>query len=287
MSTLLAAGADINALDRSGRTPLDLSLLFGCLEMTAALRFAHTESQNSLQLQQMNLRLQVELALRQTSGIISQNPSDLVMKEVVETPSKYLSRLTLSDIDWIVTYHESNTKVPFYDEASLLRSAAEHGLTEIVERLRTRTSFYDNAPPPQPPEKDDTMVKPYSFQTSTKGLQDIIPILQTACGRAFPNLEMLETLIEKCGVDVNARSRKAPDPYSSYGSEKGDTQSTALHYLASAEYFWQLDGIRFLVQHGADIDAKNRKGRRLSILRVQAPLKITWAITMASGSQHV
>lgn len=63
MSTLLIAGADINAPDSSGLTPLDLSLILGCLEMTTALRLAHPKIQNSLQLEEMDVRLQVELAL--------------------------------------------------------------------------------------------------------------------------------------------------------------------------------------------------------------------------------
>lgn len=260
VSTLIAAGADVNALDRSGRTPLDLSLMLECHEMTAALRFSHPKIQKSLQLEEMDLRLQIELALKQKPSVIGQNSSDPVMKEVLENPSKYLSRLTSSDIDRIVSYHENNSTMPFYDEAPLLQIAAKYGLTEIVERLGTRVSYYDSAPPLKPPEKDDTMMKPYSFPISTKKSQDIVPILQTACERAFPNLRMLEVLIEKCGVDVNARSRKAPDPHSSYGSEKVDIESPALHCLASAEYFWQLDGIQFLVQNGADVDAKNEKG---------------------------
>lgn len=193
------------------------------------------------------------------------------MKDVLENPSKYLSRLTSSDIDWIVTYHENNTTVPFYDEAPLLRVAAQHGLTEIVERLGTRVSCYDNAPHPEPVEKGDSIVKPNSFPVSTKELQFIIPILQTACERASSNLKMLETLIEGCGVDVNATSQKAPDPYSSFRSKKVNTQSTALHWLASAEYFWQLDGIRFLVRHGGNIEAKNEEGETPLHIAITAP----------------
>lgn len=60
---LLVAGADINELDKNSQTPLDLSLLFDCREMLAALRSAHPDIKCQ-QLEEVNEKLEIELALR-------------------------------------------------------------------------------------------------------------------------------------------------------------------------------------------------------------------------------
>ena len=242
---LLEAGADINWLDKSGKTPLNLSISLECLDMTAILQCVHSNTEKSLDLEKIDTELRIKMKSRQDSGEESQNSFNLAMKEVLETPSAYLSHLTLSDMDCIIAQYENDDTLPFYDKPSLIKVAAELGITEIVDRLRESVRFYDRAPPLRP---------------STEGSQDIIPILQYACGRSFPNLKMLETLIEKCAVDVNALSRQSTSLYPSHQSEKGDIKRAALHCLASADYFWQLEAIHFLVQHGADIDIRNEKG---------------------------
>jgi hypothetical protein len=42
--------------------------------------------------------------------------------QIVRTPSKYLTRLAFSDIDFIITYHEATKKTPFEKGVSLLIS---------------------------------------------------------------------------------------------------------------------------------------------------------------------
>jgi ankyrin repeat protein len=154
-----------------------------------------------------------------------------------------------------------NIAEPFYDEGPLLHAAAEYGLTEVVDRLSQKVSFYDSSPSLQPPESDgDTAQNKYP-KYGKPGKEDVLPILHTACRRSSPNLTMLKLLVEKCNVDVNARSREHQYRYSSYKSEYGDLESTGLHWLASAASFWQLDGIRYLLEKGADINATNEKGQ--------------------------
>ncbi|RDL31844.1 Glucanase [Venustampulla echinocandica] len=262
---LLAAGADINELDKNGRTPLDLSLLFDCREMLSALRFAHPDIKCQ-QLEAANPKLEIELALRRIPSVIDHDLSDPAIKQIVRTPSKYLTRLASPDIDFIVTYHETakdtlfDKAEPFYDEGPVLHSAAKYGLTEVVQRLSHKVLFYDSSPSLQPPESDGSAAQEDS-KFHKPGKEDISPILHTACQRRSPNIKMLKLLVEKCNVDVNARSREHQYRYSSYESKYGDIESTALHWLASADSFWQLDGIRYLVENGADINATNEKGQ--------------------------
>ncbi|KFY82446.1 hypothetical protein V500_10542 [Pseudogymnoascus sp. VKM F-4518 (FW-2643)] len=300
---LLMAGADVNELDKNGQTPLDLSLSFDCREMQSALRFAHPDIKCQ-QLEVVNHKLEIELALRHIPSVIDHDLSDSATKEIVRTPSKYLTRLASSDIDFIVTYHETveetlfgkaiidknvnatlkgiftewlfslgtyhighladeieNIAEPFYDEGPLLHVAAEYGLTEVVDRLSQKVSYYDSSPSLQPPDSDDDAVQKKQSTFYEPGKEDISPILHTACQRRSPNLKMLKLLVQKCNIDINARSREHQYRYSSDESNYGDLESTGLHWLASADSFWQLEGIQYLVEKGADINATNEKGQ--------------------------
>jgi ankyrin repeat protein len=142
-----------------------------------------------------------------------------------------------------------------------LHAAAEYGLTEVVERLSQKVSFYDSSPGRQPPESDGDAAQKKHSRFYKPGKEDVSPILHTACQRLSPNLKMLKLLVEKCNVDINARSREHQFRYSSDESEYGYLESTALHWLASADSFWQLGGIRYLVEKGADINVTNEKGQ--------------------------
>ena len=56
-----------------------------------------------------------------------------------------------------------NIAEPFYDEGPLLHVAAEYGLTEVVDRLSQKVSYYDSSPSLQPPDRNgDAMQKKHS-----------------------------------------------------------------------------------------------------------------------------
>jgi ankyrin repeat protein len=118
--------------------------------------------------------------------------------------------------------------------------------------LHQRVAFYDTSPNLQPPKNDgDDKQKRYShYQLGEHGA---LPILHTACQRKAPNLKMVKLLVETCNVDINARSKDTINGTCS--------NATALHWLASADSFWQLEAIRYLVGKGAEINATNANGQ--------------------------
>jgi len=59
-------------------------------------------------------------------------------------------------------------------------------------------------------------------------------ILHVVCKRAFLNMEMLDVLIDKCGVDVNARALESP--YSNIIDKIFEGPIT-LYYFIKAEYW--------------------------------------------------
>jgi ankyrin repeat protein len=90
------------------------------------------------------------------------------------------------------------------------------------------------------------------------GVKRLAPTLHVACARKLPNVDMVQVLVNKCGVDVNAHALAEPQRWAKIAeSVEG---GTALHVLAEARYWWQLEALKFLLQNGARINALNEKG---------------------------
>jgi ankyrin repeat protein len=119
--------------------------------------------------------------------------------------------------------------------------------------LHQKVAFYDTSPNLQPPKNDEDDDKQKRYRDHQPGEKGALPILHTACQRESPNLRTVKVLVETCNVDVNARSKDTIDGTAS--------NSTALHWLAAADSFWQLEAIRYLVVKGAEINATNAKGQ--------------------------
>lgn len=88
--------------------------------------------------------------------------------------------------------------------------------------------------------------KRYSFQSP---LQVIEPLLQVACKRPVWNMDMVKLLIEEGQVDVNAH-HITMDRSDFYNTETIIQRKTALHILAQGEFWWQIEAITYLVEHG-------------------------------------
>lgn len=99
-------------------------------------------------------------------------------------------------------------------------------------------------------------------------------LLGSACQRELPSLHIIETLVETIKVDVNTKFNlmaysetgdTGTGPASEASSEAWDGPrcgtSTALHELASSRYFWQLEALGYVLDHGADIEARDGQGQ--------------------------
>jgi len=78
-------------------------------------------------------------------------------------------------------------------------------------------------------------------------------LLGTACERDLPSLHLVELLVDKLGVDVNAIYNRRGSSYKLQGG-------TALHVLASGDYFWQIEALEYLLSKGPDIEARSQNG---------------------------
>jgi hypothetical protein len=68
---------------------------------------------------------------------------------------------------------------------------------------------------------------------------------------------MLELLVTKHSSDVNARSLALTPSGQMVDAIEGPT---ALHCLAKAMFWWQLEAIKFLVENGANVNSKDERG---------------------------
>ncbi|KAL7920278.1 putative ankyrin repeat protein [Trichoderma austrokoningii] len=78
-------------------------------------------------------------------------------------------------------------------------------------------------------------------------------LLGTACKRSLPSLHIIQLLVKKIGVDVNAIYK----PQGYWHKLRG---GTALHILASGNHFWHIEALEYLLSKGATVEARNKDG---------------------------
>lgn len=127
---------------------------------------------------------------------------------------------------------------------SLLHAIASWGLTELMQRVGKDCQRYEDI--------SWVKINPRVYPDYIGPLQ---PILHAVCSRQFSNIGMLIMLVDTFGCDPNTRHQV-------YDYDKKDLKDgpAALHILAQAKHFWQLEAIQYLFERGADINAKNDKG---------------------------
>ncbi|RFU29562.1 hypothetical protein B7463_g6755, partial [Scytalidium lignicola] len=256
VKSLLAAGADPTVLDSRNKSPLELALSYDCLEMVQALNFTVDEVQKGLGLEPKDFRFYTEVALNQRTRIGCRDLPEDARQEILCHPARYVASLRFDDVDWLIQNKANLTNgddetIHLSNGDSFLHVVASNGLTEMMESLGNLARFYD----------DPSLVKSRLLKAGYKNdyLGHFIPILHAACQRKLPNMQMVQILIEKCGVDINGHALVLAKQYGKLETNSADGP-TALHRLAEASQWWYLDAIRYLVEHGANINSRNERG---------------------------
>ena len=85
------------------------------------------------------------------------------------------------------------------------------------------------------------------------------PLLPVACNTSMPNMEVVRTLVEELGANVNAKTLSIPSASRMRRVEVED--GTALHTLAQGEHWWQAaQALPYLLGKGADIESRDAAG---------------------------
>lgn len=104
-----------------------------------------------------------------------------------------------------------------------------------------------------------TLLEKYSVEIASleeieweEGEADPGSLLCHACEQPLPRLEIIKVLVETLKVDVNHISNR-------YGYTYKGSKATALHWLSTGAHFWNIEAINYLLDHGADIEARNAR----------------------------
>ncbi|KAK0631279.1 ankyrin repeat-containing domain protein [Immersiella caudata] len=282
---LIKAGSDVAAPDENGSTALDVALRDGCAEFvelfasdeellqkaTTPTEISRITRRASGDLEHPNQKMRAHLALaRPRSGLPNLRVSQNTLDEVRESPHRYLDLLTIDDAAELINeaFEAEPSRASHY---SLLKDLLKPAKLAIAEKTPQLVNYYSS----------DASARGYIEKSREAGdrYYDLpaLTTLQMACQAPECNLETLRFLVEMVGVDVNARS----------ACHDGDRYSrnveivpggTALHVLASAKYYWKVEGLRYLLEHGAEVDALDEKGR--------SALHIAAGKNMDSSSGH-
>ena len=89
-------------------------------------------------------------------------------------------------------------------------------------------------------------------------------LLGAACGPEWPNLPMIKLLVEGFDMDVN-EAIYPPKMHNHY------RQATPLHSLAPGHHWWQIEALEYMLQRGADVEARDSKGQTPLLCAISYP----------------
>ncbi|KAG9233790.1 ankyrin repeat-containing domain protein [Amylocarpus encephaloides] len=256
VKTLLSAESKTLCLDSLYQTPLDLAIQYDCQEMVQALEFSAEEVQRSREIVSDDPRLRTVIALKSRS-LSTTNLQDSILQELFKNLLTYLPLLNFDDIKWISGYRGNIAGASGQDLSSpgltSMYIAASHGYVELMQNFNFIARLNDQ------PQKILARIQEFSKDPQyDPAIQHLSPMLHVACARQLPNLEMVETLVQHCKVDINARALVKPEEHAHI--KKSIVGGTALHTLAKSNYWWQLAALEYLIKKGAQIDSLNEKG---------------------------
>ncbi|KAF7954219.1 hypothetical protein EAE96_005348 [Botrytis aclada] len=119
-----------------------------------------------------------------------------------------------------------------------------YGLTELMSKIISSAKLFDDS----------------CYTDSLNDRWKIVrPLLHLACERTVWNMEMVKLLIEVGQVDTNAHqvTKERNNAEKTENIVKG---KTALHILAKGDVWWQVEAIKYLGEHGAEVDILDDKG---------------------------
>lgn len=238
---LLAYGADVTALSQPNCTPLYIALCAGCEvmvdELLPATQKAFDENKAPLY-----YGWRADDAFAKQYLRLRSKHSPGILRNLVKEGEESFGWNKLLRLDDEVLFDELiKLQVDFFNQGTkrgaLPATLAGWGYATLLEKFGQEVSMYH----------DPSRLEDFGKGTSCH----FQPLLHIACHRELPNMDVIRILVDKLGVDVNARAILSGD------SLTGDS---ALHVLASGQYWWQIQAVEYLLQRGAEIEMRNEQG---------------------------
>ncbi|KAF5664455.1 hypothetical protein FHETE_7046 [Fusarium heterosporum] len=267
LEILLQSGADVVGLD--AQRALDRALFTGCASfaevfldnedlfkrMTSAKSAERGDETDRLQLMQQRMRVQMQL-MRPRSCLDVMRKDVASFKELLENPDTYLSLLSVDDTVQLIE-ECLETDPSLITTFKLVWRLTRPSICQVIDHLAVL-------------KRVPSLVKRHSNYESTRFITEKLNLdhswpddisattaLGGACSQEHSNILTLKVLIEDLQVDPNVR-------FSVYRKDEDTSEivpgGTALHVLTSADHFWQMKGLEYLLDNGANIDAVDENG---------------------------
>lgn len=257
VAMLLESGVDPAGLDKNRYTALDLALESGCTELIEyfaarpeRLEMASVTARGDCADFAQKLKAQLSL-MRPTSSFQRVSEDDLVCQEILNAPHAYLKWLRPEELDQIIIRKANDLLWLYHVGAKIVKLGAIEFFKACPALQRWVQDSGDETFLQRAMQLQFEKNKNYSGRVPT-------PALHLVCTRHDSSLQLLRFFVASCHVPINTRSRNVQR----YGlSPEPGAGGTALHALADAKSWWQLEAIRYLVSKGADVNAMDEKGR--------------------------
>ncbi|KAI8654377.1 NACHT domain-containing protein [Fusarium sp. Ph1] len=274
LKLLLDANVDSAVVDQSRSTALDIAIQEGCVEFVemfyrdeklfnAATKSLEENHGATPFVDATRRRIKAEMALmlpRSCLAMLEQDKS--IFDYIIRCPSRLLFLMPRDDVVKLVDQgFEISPKKPAY--YVLLQELMKPGHLQLIERLPHVIAQYGTY---------EAVKELLSKARVGDDGADMLTPLQFACRESECNMLTIQYLVEKLHVDINVRCAHM-DAEDRYDEDEPSPGGTALHILASADRYWQLDAMRYLIAHGADVNALNGKN--------ESPIHVA-----ASGKQN-
>ncbi|KAF5608491.1 ankyrin-3 [Fusarium subglutinans] len=266
---LVEHGVDPSWLDDRNRTALDLALFAGCPDFAeifsedeelfkmATVRLEKENDSAKVEERRRGIKLQMLLMCPKSCWEVLRRDED-GFKSLMDKPQTFLSLLSTQDAARLMDQCV---------ETAPLATGTYELLEQIMRPISCQTfnhlSAIEHAP---------GLIKYYSNYENAKARlkkeileerwhpETLMTALSLACSQEESSMLTLRLLVEKLKVDVNANF--ALSIGDRYDKRSGVTPGgTALHVLAEANQHWQLEGLRYLIENGANVNALRKDGQ--------------------------
>ncbi|RDW59222.1 hypothetical protein BP5796_12146 [Coleophoma crateriformis] len=230
------AGCDIQATDRDGHTPMDVAVQTKCTELVNELKNRGISAQNLT----AETPVQKPEVMKEAAELLERIDLSPGAGSKDERPSKYndrkfreiLQQANYSLFDEFVKLGGDISARGDRQNETGLHTLVEWGYVGLLSRFVEQVA---------------------GLEKEVDGNENPATLLGHACKQALPRLDIIKVLVEECNVDVNRIVNQGAYVY------RGG-KCTALHILAAGCYFWNIEALGYLLDHDADIEAKNDHG---------------------------
>ncbi|KAJ4129855.1 hypothetical protein NW768_006825 [Fusarium equiseti] len=269
IETIINAGVDAGHGNNEGLTALDIALSTGYTAfvevfyrseklLQKATEFLDTSGLAPKPIENARQRIRVQMALMTPRPRLeSLRQDDAAFQVLLENPRTALGLLSINETATLINeaFQAAPVSEPVYTLFSrLMRSSQSQNIDHlaVIEKIPSLVNYYSK------PEGVRARFEAARSDQEFAG-KTVMNALGEACSQKESNLLTVRTLVEKLKVDVNVRfaCRAGDNSEPNYETAEG---GTALHVVASAGHFWQLEALEYLLDHGADVNAVDQKG---------------------------